>query len=110
VKLLLDQNLSYKLVGRLTIDFPGSAHVQDFGLDRADDEEVWQFAKDGGFTIVSKDDDFHQRSFVYGHPPKVVWVRIGNCTTERIAEVLLAHAEDILRFGVDAEAALLVLS
>jgi predicted nuclease of predicted toxin-antitoxin system len=68
VKLLFDQNLSHFLVGRLDDLFPGSVHVRDVGLKEADDVEVWDYAKSNGLIIVSKDSDFHQRSFVFGHP------------------------------------------
>jgi predicted nuclease of predicted toxin-antitoxin system len=110
VKLLLDQNLSHKIIGGLAAAFPGSAHVQDFNLERADDATVWKFAKELGFTIVSKDDDFRQRSFLYGHPPKVVWLRLGNCGTKRIAKVLQERAGDLLGFESDPDTAILIIS
>jgi len=78
VRLLLDQNLSPHLVDALQDLHPGSAHVRDVGLASADDEAVWTFAAQQGLSIVSKDSDFRQRSFVRGHPPKVVWIARGN--------------------------------
>jgi predicted nuclease of predicted toxin-antitoxin system len=75
VKLLFDQNLSPKLIAALEDLFPGSLHVREVALAQAGDEAVWNHAADHGFAIVSKDSDFHQRSFLYGPPPKVVWVR-----------------------------------
>jgi predicted nuclease of predicted toxin-antitoxin system len=75
LKLLLDQNLAPRLVARLTDLFPGSEHVRDVGLAAADDLAVWEYAKAGEFAIVSKDADFRQLSFLYGSPPKVVWLR-----------------------------------
>ncbi|MBI4604306.1 MAG: DUF5615 family PIN-like protein [Planctomycetes bacterium] len=82
MKLLFDQNLSHRLVSLLGDLFPGSAHVRDFGLALAPDPAVWAFAKVQAYTIVSKDDDFHQLSFLHGAPPKVVWLRFANCSTE----------------------------
>ena len=79
MKLLLDQNLSHLLLASLTELYPGSTHVRDVDLASASDEAVWTYAARQGFTIVSKDADFHQRSFVLGAPPKVVWIRRGNC-------------------------------
>ena len=76
MKLLFDENLSHQLVRFLADLFPDSIHVRDAGLKSADDPEVWQYAKDNSLIIVSKDSDLHQRSFVFGHPPKVVWVRL----------------------------------
>ncbi len=90
--------------------FPASAHVRDFDLQRVDDATIWEFAKSNGYTIVSKDNDFHQRSFLYGHPPKVVWLRLGNCSTEQVAETLRRNAEHLAAFEADPEAAFLALS
>jgi predicted nuclease of predicted toxin-antitoxin system len=66
VKLLFDQNLSRYLVESLAAEFPDSIHVHKVGLDRASDQAVWDYAKVNGFAIVSKDSDFHQRSFLLG--------------------------------------------
>jgi predicted nuclease of predicted toxin-antitoxin system len=110
VRLLFDQNLSDRLLRVLDDDYPGSVHVRHVGLERADDEDVWRYAFDRGLVITSKDSDFHQRSLVRGHPPKVVWIRTGNCTTDRIAELLRLHREDLLTFDGDPEASFLILS
>jgi len=109
VKILLDENLSYRLVSLLADIFPEAAHVRNFDLTRADDEAIWEFAKSNGFTIVSKDDDFHQRSSLYGHPPKVVWLRLGNCSTEQVAATLRSNVDHIAAFEADQQAAFLVL-
>jgi predicted nuclease of predicted toxin-antitoxin system len=74
VKLLFDQNLAPRLVAQVTDVFPGSEHVRNVGLAAADDVAVWEYAKAAGFAIVSKDADFRQLSFLYGSPPKVVWL------------------------------------
>ncbi|REJ73101.1 MAG: hypothetical protein DWQ36_25335 [Acidobacteria bacterium] len=109
MKLLLDQNLSPRLIAALVELYPGSTHVREAGLARADDLEVWRFAKVGGFTIVSKDADFHQLSFVVGHPPKVVWIRRGNCSTADIANLLRTRHPEILLFAENPEASFLAL-
>ncbi|MBI4872772.1 MAG: DUF5615 family PIN-like protein [Candidatus Riflebacteria bacterium] len=109
MKLLFDQNLSHRLASQLRGLYPGSSHVREVGLEAADDESVWRYAAAGGFTIVSKDDDFHQRSFLRGAPPKVIWVRLGNCTTQDVAALLRAQHSALLRFEVDPEAAFLAL-
>jgi len=109
VKLLLDENLSRRLVPEISPSFPGSAHVCTCGLETADDGTVWTYAADHGFTIVTKDTDFHQRCFLYGAPPKVVWIRLGNCPTDDVARLLVDRAAEILAFGDEADAALLVL-
>lgn len=109
VRLLLDQNLAPVLVRRLGDLFPDSAHVRDVGLARADDEDVWAYASANGYTIVSKDADYHQMSFLRGGPPKTVWIRRGNCTTVEIEEVLRQRHGDLLAFAEAEDAAFLVL-
>jgi len=109
VKLLLDQNLSPRLVARLTDLFPGSLHVRDAGLQTADDEAVWQFAIENNLCIVSKDADFHQLSFLHGTPPKIIWIQRGNCSTLAIERLLRSQADAIIDFGANIEAAFLAL-
>jgi predicted nuclease of predicted toxin-antitoxin system len=70
--------------------YPGSAHVQRCGLGSTDDAAIWEYAKSNGFTIVSKDSDFEERSILSGSPPKLIRVRAGNCTREDIESVLRA--------------------
>lgn len=108
-KLQFDENLAPRLVGDLADMFPGSSHVRELGLSGADDETVWQRAAVSGFIIVTKDDDFRQRSFLRGHPPKVLWLRLGNCRTSDVAALLRRQYAEIVRFADDSEVALLVL-
>jgi predicted nuclease of predicted toxin-antitoxin system len=109
VKLPFDQNLPRVLAGRLVGIFPGSQHVTSVGLDRASDQAVWDHASASGLTIVSKDADFNQLSFLHGAPPRVVWLRIGNCTTGEIERILRGRAADIVAFEADDEASVLVI-
>ena len=110
MKLLFDENLSHKLVRRLADLFPDSIHVRDVGLKAADDPVVWEYAKKNGLMIVSKDSDMHQRSFLLGFPPKVVWVRLGNCSTVDVEELLRKHYAAIELFIADDYASFLTLS
>jgi len=107
--LLFDENLSHKLPAKLADVYPGSIHVRHVGLLGAGDEQVWEHAVSHGLVIVSKDDDFQQRSYLRGAPPKVVWLVVGNATTSDVAAVLRAGSAAIERFVADAEASLLVL-
>jgi len=109
VKLLLDQDLSRKLVKALSRLYPGSVHVTACGLENADDSAIWSHAREPGFAILTKDTDFHQRCFLYGAPPKAVWIRLGNCTTSNIEALLRMRAAEVVAFGEDKDAALLVL-
>ena len=110
MKLLFDQNLASALVARLNDLFPASTHVRAEGMAEASDIEVWLFAKQQGFTIVSKDSDFQQRSLLFGAPPKVIWLRVGNCTTSRIATLLREHSVTLHTFEIDQRQSLLVLA
>jgi len=110
VKFLLDENLSPRLVAALALEFPGSVHVRNLGLERADDATIWDLARRDGFTILSKDADFHQLSFLHGHPPKVIWLRVGNCSTQQILRILQDHVADLQAFDANPETSFLVLS
>lgn len=109
MKLLYDQNLPPRLVATLAPQFPDSRHVTEVGLDRADDSDVWMFAQRQGFTIVSKDADFMQMSFLRGAPPKIVWVRRGNCSTGELEELLRSSADTIQEFAASEDLTILVL-
>jgi predicted nuclease of predicted toxin-antitoxin system len=76
LKLLFDQNLPHRFTGQFADIFPGSKHVKDAGLAAAADRQVWEYARSTGFAIISKDADLHQMSFLYGAPPKTIWLRI----------------------------------
>ena len=109
-RLLLDQNLAPALARRLADLYPGSAHVREFRLQAADDAAIWAHAAAHGFTIVTKDDDFRQRSVLLGAPPRVIWLRLGNCRTADVEAVLRVRHAEIGEFIGDADAALLILA
>ena len=98
---MLDQNISRKLVDQLKDLYPGTNHVYLLGLHEASDKNIWYCAKKNGFTIVTQDSDFSERSLVFGYPPKVIWLRMGNVSTKNIEELLKKHRKDILLFGKD---------
>ena len=105
MKLLFDQNLSFKLVARLADVFPGSNQARSLGLDQADDAALWQFAKTNGFVIVTQDSDFADLAALYGPPPKIIWLRCGNQPSDFIEKLLRSRSESIATFEQDAEAA-----
>jgi predicted nuclease of predicted toxin-antitoxin system len=109
VKLLLDENLSDRIISRIGDLFPDSTHIKAVGLKEADDFVVWEWAKKHGFTIVSKDTDFHQRAIVFGHPPKIIWLRVGNCETSLITNLLRSRCHVIRQFIESESESLLVL-
>ena len=109
MKLLFDQNLSPGLPRFLADLFPNSVHVRQIGLREAPDSLIWDYARQNGFAIVSKDSDFQSRSLLYGGPPKFVWLRVGNCSVKSIQELLRRHAQTLLAFDADPAQACLIL-
>jgi predicted nuclease of predicted toxin-antitoxin system len=95
MKLLFDHNLSPQLVKRLADLFPDSNHVHLLGLSEVQDKIVREYARDNDFLIVTKDADFSDLCLLYGFPPKVVWIRRGNCKTSDIEKLLRDHFDDI---------------
>jgi predicted nuclease of predicted toxin-antitoxin system len=108
MKLLFDENLSPKLPRLLVRQFPDSAHVRDCGLKGQADQAIWEYARNHGFTVVSKDGDFYQRSLLSGAPPKLVWLCLGNCTRNQLLNLLLAHEKDIRSLETAPESVLLL--
>lgn len=109
MKLLLDENLSDRIPARISTVFPGSSHVKALGLANEPDETIWQVARDNGFAILTKDWDFHQMSLLRGFPPKIIFLRIGNCSTDAIIGLLTKCALDLSKFLADPTASLLIL-
>ena len=109
MKLLFDQNLSPRLIEKLTDIFPNSTHVHLKGLDRATDDEVWKWAQEHGFTIVTKDADFNELSILRGFPPKIIWIRADNCTTAKSEVLIRTHYETIQQIQEDPHAGILLL-
>ena len=110
MKLLFDENLSPRLVVLLADVYRDSVHVHQCGLGGADDSAIWEYAKIHGFSIVSKDSDFQERTILIGSPPKVVWLRTNNCASEDVASVLRAAAPDVRRFIENDYETCLILS
>jgi predicted nuclease of predicted toxin-antitoxin system len=110
MKLLFDQNLSPKLVNRLADLYPNSSHVQSLGLDCANDDQVWVCARQNGFAIVSKDEDYNNLSVLRGSPPKVIWLQLGNCTTAQVEAAFRTRFAEIEAFENNPSAGTLALS
>ena len=101
VKLLFDQNLSPKLIKRLSDLYPNSDHLDLLGLGTADDVLVWEHARSNDFVVVAKDADFADLSVLRGFPPKVVWIRRGNCSTADIENLLRDHNAEVEDLAAD---------
>jgi len=80
-------------------------HVKDIDVETASDSDIWEYAKKHELIIVSKDSDFHQKSFLYGPPPKVIWIEKGNCSAKEITKLLRKSFGQIESFANDAKSA-----
>lgn len=109
MKLLLDQNLSRRIIRQIEEAFPESRHISLVLTETTSDRDIWFYAQENNFVIVTKDDDFEQRSILLGHPPKVIWIRLGNCKTEQIVSLLINSNKTIVAFGNDDEKSILPL-
>ena len=109
MKLLFDQDLSPRLVKLLADIFPDSNHVFPLGLDESEDTEVWQYAKTNNYLLVTKDADFGDLSILRGFPPKIIWIRRGNCKTSDIENILRAHFAEIKQLENDKQSGLITI-
>ena len=110
MKLLFDENLSPVLPAALSDCYVECQHVRDIGLKASPDADVWEYAARNELVIVTKDSDFRQRSFLHGHPPKVIWIGLGNCSTRMVEDLLRRRITEVTEFLADRVKAFLVLS
>lgn len=101
MKLLFAQNLSYRLCAKLQDIFPGLSQVRQLGLDRRPDDEIWQYARQHDFVIVTQDADFHDLSILHGAPPRILWLRCGNQPTNIIEQLIRHYETEINEFAND---------
>ncbi len=109
MKLLFDQNLSPKLCLKLNTIFSEAFHVSNYSLGLASDLSIWDYAKKNQLTLVTKDSDFHDLSVLLGFPPKVIWIKSGNISTEEIVELFFNKVEKIKDFYLNDHAGYLIL-
>lgn len=107
--LLFDEMLAPSLVSRLADLFPESEHVRTRGLKQTSDTDVWRQAATLGFTIVTKDKDFADLSLVWGAPPKVILLQVGNCSVQQIEDRLRGDAVLLWEFVHNSPQGLLVI-
>ncbi len=98
MKLLLDQNISYRLTSRVGQVFGEASHVRELGLEDEDDRVIWKYARDNGLVIVTFDSDFYELSVVWGIPPKIVWLRSSDQTSSNVEHMLRSNEENIVAF------------
>ncbi|EKB47652.1 DUF5615 family PIN-like protein [Cecembia lonarensis] len=107
MRLLFDQNISHRLVKQIIDLFPEAKQVRELGIENFSDRSIWEFAKEKEYIIVTFDGDFYDFSLVYGHPPKIVWLRCLNQTTKNIEVVLRKYHSKIMDFYLDKDLACL---
>lgn len=101
MRLLLDQNLSYRLVKKLEVFFPEIQQLKNLGYNNKPDRSIWEFAKTENYCIVTFDSDFYDLSILYGHPPKLIWLKCANQTSRNIEFVLKSKVDQIREFLID---------
>ena len=101
MKLLLDQNISFRIINKIHDIFPDSKQVRELGLENSKDSAIWTFAKENGYCIVTFDGDFYDLGLIKGSSPKVIWLRLGNTSTQNIEKVLRKNFELIKTFLTD---------
>lgn len=92
MKLLFDQNISFRVIRGIKDIYPDAKQVRELNLDNATDREIWSFAKREGYTIVTFDSDFYDLNLIRGIPPKIIWLKLGNITT---ADIITTFRENI---------------
>lgn len=103
MKFLFDQNISYRILKQLPDQLELSTHVKNENLINASDSKIWEFAKQNAYIIVTQDSDFNDLNSLYGFPPKLIWIRTGNITTQNIVDLLLEYFNDIVLFENNSE-------
>ena len=103
MKLLFDQNISFRIIKILDTHFPGAAQVGEIRLNGATDREIWQYARNNDYIVVTFDSDFNDFANLYGHPPKIIWLRTGNTKTLYIANLLIQKEDLIKSFSDDKD-------
>ncbi|MFA5816819.1 MAG: DUF5615 family PIN-like protein [Bacteroidales bacterium] len=110
MKLLFDQNISYRILKKLPDVYSGSSHVKSEGLMNALDIEIWEYAKLHQFIIVTQDSDFNDLYLLKGFPPKILWFQTSNLRTDDLALILRNRQNDVLDFIDNDELGCLELS
>ena len=107
MKLLFDQNISFRLIPKIQDIFPESKQVKLLGLENSSDKRIWEFAKKNEYSIVTFDADFYEFSVLYEFPPKIIWLRTGNITTPAVERIIRENFDNITAFIADDESSCL---
>lgn len=95
MKLLLDENLSRRLLPALQVDYPGSSQVALLGLEQGGDHGIWEYARAHDYVLVAKDADFHNLQTAWGYPPKIILLALGNGSNKAVLNALTTSAAQL---------------
>ena len=99
MKLLLDENLSWRMIKKLSPFFEEIIHSSDIKiLQPPNDISIWNYAKKNGFTIISKDDDFEKIVLLRKAPPKLIYLKTYNLDTKKLVELIIDSKKKIIEF------------
>jgi predicted nuclease of predicted toxin-antitoxin system len=101
MRILFDQNISFRIVRNLKDVWPEAKQVRELGLENKTDREIWNFAKENEYSIVTFDSDFFDLSNLFGIPPKIIWLRFGNRNTKSLTSLLLSKTNLMKDFLTD---------
>lgn len=102
MKILIDENISARLVARIRLVFPEVEHVKTLGLMTANDFSIFMYARQNNYAaILTLDEDYFNIQLTHGLPPKIIWLRVGNCSTSALADIILNNADTIYAFLFD---------
>ena len=101
MRFIFDQNISHKIIELLPEQFSDSTSIKKEGLINASDRQVWEYAKEHNYIIVTQDSDFNDLNTLYNFPPKIIWIRTGNLRTQEILKILVDHIVEIEKFISD---------
>jgi len=103
MKLLLDQNLSHRMLPALCETYPDSTQVRFLDMEGAADKVIWDYARKHGYAVVTLDADFHEFSMLWGGPPLIIWLKCGNQRKEVLLDKLINSRESILHAAEDTD-------
>jgi len=109
MKLIFDENISHRILKKLSIEYENSIHCKSINIAPKTDQTIWEYSKSNDFTIVTFDEDFYEWMMLKGFPPKIIWLRTGNTTTSIIAELLNKKSSEIKEFHGNPEIGILEL-
>jgi predicted nuclease of predicted toxin-antitoxin system len=107
VKILFDQNISYRIISKIIVDYPHAKQVKQLGIENYSDIEIWDYAKKNEYTIITFDSDFFDFANIKGHPPKIIWLRFGNANNLKVANKIIEHHQNIYELIHDPDKGLI---